>query len=51
MTGVITIMWFVTAAIVWEFSPVIAMLILGWMFVDFVCEDYIAMKKKTWKRV
>ena len=49
MTGIGIMLWFVSAAIVWTASPVAAMMMLGWMSIDWATQDYVAMKKKTWK--
>ena len=51
MSGMNIMIWFVTAAIVWSASPVASILLLSWMTVDWVSDDYIAAKKKVWKRV
>ena len=50
MIGMNIMIWFVTAAIVWSASPVASMLLLSWMTVDWVSDDYIATKKKNWRR-
>ena len=51
MTGIGIMLWFVSAAIVWTASPVAAMMMLGWMSIDWATQDYVATKKKAWKRV